>query len=145
MVHSATHHWPPSEQLTQSRLEARGKALFSFSFSGPLSSFPFALVLAGVWGEHPIAGFMGRGRIADKMRVVLRNRRTGLYYASCDRWVPDPSEALDLDAIEHAGRLAFEEGLTELEVVLDYDDPICQLALPIRPEWRGAPAARVAA
>ena len=66
------------------------------------------------------------------MRVILRNRRTGLYYASWNRWVPDPSRALDFDKIKHAGRLAFKEGAAELEVVLIDEDSNCVLALPIR-------------
>ena len=79
------------------------------------------------------------------MRVILRNRKTGLFYASYDQWVPDPAQALDFDEIEHAGQLAFEMGHTELEVVLSYDDPVCQLALPVRPEWCGAQVESVAA
>jgi hypothetical protein len=79
------------------------------------------------------------------MRVRLRNRKTGLYYAACDRWVPDPAWALDFDEIEHPGLLAFEEGATELEVVVSDEDTNCWLALPVRLEWHGGRVARVAA
>ena len=79
------------------------------------------------------------------MRALLRNRKTGLYYASCEQWVPDPSRALDFDKIEHPGLLAFGEGVSGLEVVLRYEDSNCELALPIRLEWHGGELARVAA
>jgi hypothetical protein len=79
------------------------------------------------------------------MRVILRNRRTGLYYAICNQWVSDPSQALDFDKIEHAGQLVFEEGLTGLEVVVSYEGFARKLALPIRRQWHGAQLARVAA
>lgn len=125
MSHSAARHWPPCEFTPNSNV-------------GELAIF-------SIWGEYPIANFKGRGRVSDKMRVILRNRKTGLYYASCDQWVADPARALDFDEIEHAGRLVCEEDLTELEVVLSCDDSTCELALPVRREWRREPAARVAA
>ena len=79
------------------------------------------------------------------MRVRLRNRKTGLYYAACDRWVPDPFWALDFDEIEQPGLLAFEEGATELEVVLTDEDSNSWLVLPVRLEWHAGPVARLAA
>ena len=85
---------------------------------------------------------MSSGEILALMRVILRNKKTGLYYAGCDQWIPEASQALDFDEIEHAGQLAFEVGFTELEVVLSYDDPVCQLALPIRPESVWSPSGR---
>jgi len=65
--------------------------------------------------------------------------------------VADPALALDFDEIEHAGRLAFQEGVAQLEVVLVNGDSKCKLALPIRRarparrEWRGEREVRVAA
>jgi hypothetical protein len=79
------------------------------------------------------------------MRVYLRNTDTGLYYAGSGQWVPDLSGALDLGEIEYASQLACEENLAEAEMVLSYDNPACQLALPVRPEWHGGSKERVAA
>jgi hypothetical protein len=79
------------------------------------------------------------------MRVILRNGKTGLYYSSGNQWIPDPWRALDFDEIEHPGLLAREEDLTELEVVIFYEDSHCELALPVRLEWPGKQAVRVAA
>jgi hypothetical protein len=85
------------------------------------------------------------------MRAILRNKRRDLYYAGRERWVPDPSQALDFDEIEHVGRLAFEGGFTELEVVVTDENSNCVLALPVRlaspmmREWHGEQLACVAA
>ena len=79
------------------------------------------------------------------MRVILRNRRTGLYYASCNRWVPEPAQALDFDEIEHPGLLVFEEGAAGLEVVVSYEDFSRELALPMRLEWHGGRLERLVA
>ena len=80
-----------------------------------------------------------------KLRVILRNKKSGLYYASRNRWVADPTCALDFDDIEHVGRLAFEEDVTQLEVVLANGDSTREWVLPMRRARRGEPAARVAA
>ena len=79
------------------------------------------------------------------MRVFLRNSKTRLYYASNNQWAPEPEQALDLGNIEHASKLACEGGFMEAEVILAYDNPICQLSLPVRPEWREGWAEGVAA
>jgi hypothetical protein len=79
------------------------------------------------------------------MRAILRNRNTGLYYAECNRWVPDPDRALDFDEIEHPGLLVFEEGATELEVVVSFEDSDCELVMPVRLEWYAGQVTRVAA
>ena len=85
------------------------------------------------------------------MRAILRNKGRDVYYAGRERWVPDPSEALDLDEIEHVGRLAFEGAFTELEVVVTCENSNCVLALPVRlasprkRQWHGEQLACVAA
>ncbi len=78
------------------------------------------------------------------MRVYLRNARTGQYYASGHRWVSEPWQALDLEGLERASQLAFGEDITEAEVVLSYEDPVCQLAVPIAPDWSEVRAGRIA-
>ena len=88
---------------------------------------------------------MSQGRLSAWMKLFLRNKGKGLYYASCNRWVADPSQACDFDEIEHAGQLAFEEGISEVEVVLSYGDSKCELAVPVRLEWDGGQSARIAA
>ena len=79
------------------------------------------------------------------MRAILRNRKSGLYYASCNQWVSDPAWALDFEDIEDPGQLNSEEGVTELEVVLICEESGWELALPVRLEWHRGQRARVAA
>ena len=67
------------------------------------------------------------------MRVLLRNSRIGLYYAGRKHWVGRSDAAADLGTIEHATELSREENFDEMEVFVDYDDPACELVLPLRP------------
>jgi hypothetical protein len=66
------------------------------------------------------------------MRVVLKHAELGLYYAGHKHWVGDPDSALDLATIERATELSRDESFAEMDIVVTYDDPICELVLPLR-------------
>jgi hypothetical protein len=65
------------------------------------------------------------------MRVVLRHAEIGLYYAGRKHWVGNPGSALDLETIERATELSREEAFGEMEIYVTYDDPVCELVLPL--------------
>ena len=65
------------------------------------------------------------------MRVVLRHAGIGLYYAGRKHWVGDAGSALDLETIERAAELSLEEDFEEMEIFVAYDDPFCELVLPL--------------
>jgi hypothetical protein len=67
------------------------------------------------------------------MRVLLRHPDIGLYYAGPKHWASDPEAALDLGSIEHATELSREEDFSQMEIVVNYDDPFCELVLPLGP------------
>ena len=66
------------------------------------------------------------------MRVLLRHAVLGLYYAGRKHWVGDPGSALDLGSIELATELSREEEFGDMKILVTYDDPSCELVLPIR-------------
>ena len=66
------------------------------------------------------------------MRVTLRHPGIGLYYAGRKHWVGDPGSALDLGTIERAAELSRDEAFEEMDIYVAYDDPSCELVLPIR-------------
>jgi hypothetical protein len=68
-------------------------------------------------GEHAI------------MKVLLKDEETRHYYGGEDRWVADASDAFNFEVIEKAGKKALECHARVTNVVLRYDDPICELAL----------------
>jgi hypothetical protein len=70
------------------------------------------------------------------MRVVLRNEATGLFYAGCQKWIPDPARALNLETVERAQELSVDEHLEGAEVFLGYDDPGLRSRFPRH--FRGA-------
>ena len=66
------------------------------------------------------------------MQVVLRCAGIGLYYAGRQHWVSNPGSALDLETIERAAELSRDESFGEMDIVVTYDDPSCELVLPLR-------------
>ncbi len=66
------------------------------------------------------------------MRVLLRHPGIGLYYAGRKHWVGSPDSALDLGTIEGATELSRHESFEYMEVLVTYDDPTCELVLPLR-------------
>ena len=66
------------------------------------------------------------------MRVLLRHAVIGLYYAGRKHWVGDPDSALDLATIERATELSRDESFGEMDIVVTYGDPVCELVLPLR-------------
>jgi len=65
-------------------------------------------------------------------KVFLRNRETGQYYAGSNGWSGNPSVAHEFDTVESAIELARTQRLADMEVVLKYDDPPCDLVLPLK-------------
>ena len=64
--------------------------------------------------------------------VFLRNTGTGQYYASPGRWVGDSPHAHDFCVVEDAFEFARTRKFVGVEVVLRYEDPACDLVLPLR-------------
>jgi hypothetical protein len=64
------------------------------------------------------------------MKVLLRHRQMGLYYAGCQCWSSDPAEAINFEEVETAAEVSRGAVAPETEVVLGDSDPLCELALP---------------
>jgi hypothetical protein len=78
------------------------------------------------------------------MKVLLRNRRTRLYYTGRDESGVKPEDALDFGNISRATEFTFEQRLADMEIVLRYATCPGEVPLPILPAWRSfqtAPAA----
>ena len=67
------------------------------------------------------------------MKVLLRNARIGIYYAGWKHWVGKPAAAADLMTIERATELSRDENFDQMEILVDYDDPACELVIPLKP------------
>ena len=65
--------------------------------------------------------------------MLLRNAKIGLYYAGRKHWVGRVDAAADLMTVEHATEVSADESFDQMEIVVDYDDPACELVLPLRP------------
>jgi hypothetical protein len=65
------------------------------------------------------------------MKVLLRKTKDSRYYAGKNEWTADSRDARDFDQVDQAIQFRHEEQLTDVEVVLRYDDPFCDLVLPL--------------
>jgi hypothetical protein len=66
------------------------------------------------------------------MRILLRDKRTSLYYAGGGRWTEDRTTA---QAFANGDALIDEallQGLQEAEIVYAFEDPAYDLTVPIR-------------
>ena len=70
------------------------------------------------------------------MMVLLRNTETQWFYREPSQWTSDEHEALDFQQISRAVRFALEARLENVEILLSYDDPEFNIALPLSPPSR---------
>jgi hypothetical protein len=69
-----------------------------------------------------------------KMKVFLRNRETGQFYAGTNGWTGDASVAHDFEIVESAVQFARTQKLAVVEVVVRNDDPTRDVVLRVRHE-----------
>ena len=67
------------------------------------------------------------------MKIILRDLLTGLYYGGNQTWCVGASGAMDFDSIQTAASVAQEQKLATVSVVLRYEEPTCELVLPLAP------------
>jgi hypothetical protein len=65
------------------------------------------------------------------MKIILRDSLTGLYYGGNQTWCAGVSGAMDFDSFQTAASGALEEKLETVNVVLRYEEPTCELVLPL--------------
>ena len=79
------------------------------------------------------------------VRVLLRNKETGLYLAGIGREVGASRHALDFPSLSQAAKFALEQQVPDLEIVLSYANEAHQVPLPLLPEWHELEQRRAAA
>jgi hypothetical protein len=78
------------------------------------------------------------------MKVFLRSRATGLYWAGPDTWAATIEGAFDFMCMSQATRFALEQGLPQIELVLKYAGVADVVPVPLLTELDG-PDRRAAA
>ncbi len=63
------------------------------------------------------------------MKILLRDAETRLFEGESGAWTSEPAEALRFTTLETAGEQALADCEREVEVVLQYEDPPCEMAL----------------
>ncbi len=71
------------------------------------------------------------------MKVLVRDATAGCYFCQFGVWTPERRRALNLEQIHRASALIDAEGWERVEIILAYDEPLCDLVLPHDPlEYR---------
>jgi hypothetical protein len=65
------------------------------------------------------------------VKIILKDSLTGRYYSGNQTWCAKVLEAMDFDAFNTAASAALEENLESVNVVLRFEEPECDLALPL--------------
>ncbi len=65
------------------------------------------------------------------MKIVLRHSRTGFYYCGDRDWADEVAAAVEFATIRRAAEAASEQKLRDVQVVIRYDSPECEFALPL--------------
>ncbi len=65
------------------------------------------------------------------VKIILKDSRTGLYYGGDRHWSADVTGAMEFSSSEAAAALALKEKLETAEVVMRYENPACELTLPL--------------
>jgi CheY-like chemotaxis protein len=86
-----------------------------------------------VLSRAPRASQNGAGPQSQSKRheVLMRNKQSGRFYAGHTGWVREKTKALDFERIELAEAVATAERLEGVEIVLLYDQPSCELTVPV--------------
>ncbi len=63
------------------------------------------------------------------MRILVRDNLKGLYWVEGGLWVSERSAATEFNTVQAAVSSARRLMLTNIRVVLVYEDPACELAL----------------
>ena len=66
----------------------------------------------------------------QRMRILLQQRDTGLYFGDIDSWVADPEEAMDFVSSTKALEFCAVNKLDAVQVVLKFEDEKYEIVLP---------------
>jgi len=67
----------------------------------------------------------------QKKDVLIREKRSGCFFAGHARWVTARADALDFERIELAETVATAEHFEGVEIVVAYEAPVCELTVPV--------------
>ncbi len=65
------------------------------------------------------------------MKIVLRHSRTGFYYCGDRDWADEVAAAVAFETIREAAETACAQRLADIQVVIRYEVPECEFALPL--------------
>jgi len=67
------------------------------------------------------------------MPILLQNKETGLYFKDIDAWVRTSGEAMDFVSSTAAIEFCVSNKLSQVQLVLKFDEQRYDIVLPVRP------------
>ena len=67
------------------------------------------------------------------MRILVQQKQTGLYFKDIDRWAKNSSDAMDFVNSTAAIDFCASNRLTDVQLVLKFDEEKCDIVLPVLP------------
>jgi hypothetical protein len=65
------------------------------------------------------------------MKILARCKQSGLYLAESERWVGESDRAAGFHSIAEAELAVRRANLKGMEVILSYDEPVCELRVAL--------------
>ena len=69
------------------------------------------------------------------MRVLLRHKKTKLYYVGLNQMACEHNQARNFASVPQAARFALTEGLPQVEIIVRSDYLACEIHFQPLPEW----------
>ena len=69
----------------------------------------------------------------QRMRILLQQKETGLYFKDMGSWAPQSSEAMDFVSSTAAIDFCVSNKLSSVQLVLKFDEQQYDIVLPVRP------------
>ena len=66
------------------------------------------------------------------MRILLQNKKTGLYFSNIDSWVKNSSDAMDFVSSTAAIDFCVTNKLNEVHLVLKFEEQNYDIVMPFR-------------
>jgi hypothetical protein len=68
----------------------------------------------------------------QRMRILLQQKDTGLYFEDIAQWAENSEEAMDFVSSTAAIEFCAANKLTGLQIVLKFDEEKCDIVLPLQ-------------
>lgn len=74
----------------------------------------------------------------QRMRILLQQKQTGLYFKDIDGWASSSAEAMDFVSSSVAIDFCVTNKLKDIQIVLKFDEQPYEIVVPVKPDHASA-------